>query len=202
MIEGVALLAAFILAGGNSTRMGRDKGFLELAGKSLIIRALELGLGTSDQVIIVGDPGKFARFGAVVSDCYPGRGPLGGIHAALRSSSRDLNLILAVDLPFLKPGFLEYLVGQSESCPALVTVPMSGGRFQPLCAVYRKGFEPLARRALEENRNKVEALFSRAPVRVISEEEMSEQGFSPAMFRNLNAPEDWEWAKQAFASAR
>jgi molybdopterin-guanine dinucleotide biosynthesis protein A len=144
----MASLAAFILAGGKSSRMGRDKAFLELAGTSLLERALELARGMSDQVAIVGDGKKFQPFGTVVVDRYSERGPLAGIHAALASSDRELNLILAVDLPFVVPEFLKYLVSEAEASPVMVTVPRADGGFQPLCAVYRKLFQAVAERAL------------------------------------------------------
>jgi molybdopterin-guanine dinucleotide biosynthesis protein A len=103
-------MAAFILAGGRSSRMGADKAFLELAGKPLIVRAVELARETVPEVKIVGDPQKFGAFGPVIDDVYRNRGPLGGIHAALTSSEAEWNLILAVDLPFVAVQFLKYLL--------------------------------------------------------------------------------------------
>ena len=91
-------VTAFVLAGGKSTRMGKDKAFLEFRGRILLARALELAAGAGQEVRIVGDPRKFAAFGQVIEDIYRERGPLGGIHAALKSSSTRLNLMLAVDI--------------------------------------------------------------------------------------------------------
>src|SRR5256885_453653 len=88
-------VAAFILAGGRSSRMGADKAFLELAGKPLIARAVEVACEAVRDVKIVGDPLKFAAFGPVIEDVYRDRGPLGGIHAALTNSAAEWNLILA-----------------------------------------------------------------------------------------------------------
>lgn len=182
--------------------MGRDKAFLELAGKSLLERALDLARGASDRVAIVGDRKKFAAFGTVIVDRYSGRGPLAGIHAALESTDRELNLMLAVDLPFLAPEFLGYLLSQARASEATVTVPRADGGFQPLCAVYRKAFQAVAEQALGARRNKIDSLFAEVPVRTILEEEIVARGFSPKMFRNLNAPEDWERAEREFDSRR
>jgi molybdopterin-guanine dinucleotide biosynthesis protein A len=192
-------ITAFVLAGGKSARMSSDKAFLELGGRSLLARSLDLARVVTPEIRIVGDPEKFAAFGPVVPDVYPGRGPLGGIHAALSASTTDYNLILAVDLPFIELSFLQYLMAAAQSANAVVTVPSVGGHFHPLCAVYRKAFLPAAERALAERRNKLDALFSEVPVRVISEEGLSAAGFDSAIFRNLNTPEDWEQAKQQFA---
>ncbi len=131
---------AFILAGGKSSRMGADKAFLELEGRTLLDRALELAGTVTKQVKVVGDKTRFAPYGIVVEDIYAERGPLGGIHAALMSSATDFNLMLAVDLPFIGSEFLAYLLSEALHSDAVVTVARTGGGFQPLCAVYRKEF--------------------------------------------------------------
>lgn len=189
-------ITAFVLAGGRSSRMGSDKAFLELAGRPLLAHSLDLARSVTADIRIVGDPQKFAAFGVVVADVYSGRGPLGGIHAALAHSATDWNLILGVDLPFLEPRFLQYLVAEAQAVSAVVTVPWAGGHFQPLCAVYRKSFFAFADIALAEGRNKVDALFSQVPARMIGEEELLAAGFGVPIFRNLNTPEEWEQAKQ------
>jgi molybdopterin-guanine dinucleotide biosynthesis protein A len=187
-------ITAFILAGGKSARMGSDKAFLELGGRSLLARSLDLARALTSDVRIVGDPEKFAAFGPVVPDIYPARGPLGGIHAALSASINDYSLILAVDLPFVAKSFLQYLVAEAQSSDSVVTVPFAGGHFHSLCAVYRKAFRPTAELALAEGRNKLDALFSEVPVRVIRERELQAAGFDAPIFRNLNTPEDWQRA--------
>src|SRR2546430_6825572 len=108
-------VVAYILAGGRSSRMGRDKALRQLAGKPLIARAVELAYEVAANVKIVGEPEKFAAYAAVVADVYRDRGPLGGIHAALRESEAELNLILGVDLPYIPARFLEYLLTRAES---------------------------------------------------------------------------------------
>lgn len=193
-------IAAFVLAGGRSSRMGTDKALLELEGKPLLIRALEAARQVSFDTKIVGDPATLGSYGTVIQDIYRGRGPLGGIHAALTTSPSDWNLILAVDLPFLTLRFLQYLIAQSQRSAATVTVPSTDGFLHPLCGVYRRQFAPVAERALAEGRNKIDGLFSEVSLRVISEGELHDNGLSDAMFRNLNTPEEWEKARQEFAT--
>ena len=188
-------VAAFVLAGGKSTRMGQDKAFLELGGCTLLAHALDLAGTVAQDMRIVGDANKFAAFGSVVEDVYHERGPLGGIHAALVSSTTELNLMLAVDLPFLRPEFLQYLILEARRTGAVVTVPRAGGGLQPLCAVYRRAFAEVAERSLRQGRNKIDPLFAEVETRVVSEEDLSLAGFSGEMFRNLNTPEEWEEAK-------
>jgi molybdopterin-guanine dinucleotide biosynthesis protein A len=190
-------LTAFILAGGRSTRMGTDKAFVTLAGETLLARALRLCRAVSNQVLIVGDRRKFGPFASVVEDVFPGCGPLGGIHAALRASQTNLNLMLAVDVPFVSPALLQWLVARSRESNAMVTVPRALHGWQPLCAIYRRGFADAAEQALDSGRYKIDALFDEASTTVIGEEKLQSAGFSPEAFRNLNTPEELAHARLA-----
>lgn len=183
-------ITAFILAGGRSTRMGMEKAFVLLEGRTLLARMLDVARTVTAEVRIVGSPAKFRPFAPVVEDVFPGCGPLSGIHAALRSSQTDLNLILAVDVPFVSFALLQFLITRSSESAAVVTVTRTSGGLQPLCAVYRKTFADLAEKALHERRYKIDALFDDGLTEVITEEELRVAGFSPELFRNLNTPDD------------
>jgi len=182
--------SGFVLAGGRSSRMGSDKAFLEFNGCTLLARALDLLHRLTPEVRIVGPAAKFAAYAPVVEDIYTGRGPLAGIHAALTSSPTDLNLMLAVDLPFVAESLMQFIVERAQCSDAVVTVPRIAGGYQPLCAVYRRAFAPLAQAALESGRNKIDALFSDANTRVLEESELRQFAFEARMFENLNTPED------------
>jgi len=182
---------AFVLSGGKSTRMGADKAFLQWGNETLLDRALKLAGAVVEDVRIVGDTKKFGGLASVVvEDVYRDRGPLGGIHAALSNTASELNLMLAVDLPLMKPEFLAYLITQARESGTVVTVPKAGGGFQPLCAVYRREFASAAEESLRAGENKIDALFARVSTRVIEEKELVRAGFSAEIFRNVNTPED------------
>jgi molybdopterin-guanine dinucleotide biosynthesis protein A len=196
IIAGMDDLNAFVLAGGRSSRMGTDKPSVVLDGQTLLERALAL-LGTVvSSASIVGNREKLGRFGHVVEDEFPDHGPLGGIHAALRSSTADLNLVLAVDMPFVEARFLQHLIAKARRGNAVVTVPRADGAWQPLCAVYRKPFVELAERALHAGKNKIDPLFVQCDVQVLDEDELTKSGFSIGMFRNLNTPEELDAARK------
>lgn len=188
-------VTAFVLAGGNSKRMGQDKALLRLCGETLLERARRLAKSVTEDVRIVGDPAKFGAYGPVVEDIYPRRGPLGGIHAALMQTQTDLNLVLAVDTPFMEERFLDFLVSEARTGNAVVTVPRAGKYLHPLCAVYRREFVTASERALIRGQNKIDALFATVPTTVVEEEEMIRLGFRSEMFRNLNTPEEWQTAQ-------
>jgi len=189
-------LSAFVLAGGKSTRMGADKAFIEFQGRTLLARALDLARSVTSDVRIVGSREKFASFAAsnsipVIEDIFRDCGPLAGIHAALLASLNELNLMLAVDTPFIPPEFLRYLISRARlDREAIVTVPSSAGRSQPLCAIYRREFAAMAENALRAGQNKIGRLFNKVSTRLIEDSELQAAGFDPAIFRNLNTPEE------------
>ena len=187
----------FLLAGGKSSRMGTniDKAFLDFRGQTLLDRALTVMGEVCGRVTIVGDPAKFSiygstQYGPVVSDIFAGCGPLAGIHAALTRSSAELNLMLAVDMPFVTSELLEFLFVAAADSDAIVTVPRTSKGFQPLCAVYRRDFSTAAEQALRAGKYKIDAAFSSVSIRVIEEAELAAAGFSEQSFFNVNTPQD------------
>jgi molybdenum cofactor guanylyltransferase len=174
--------------------MGLDKAFLPFEGSTLLERALVTARAVAPAVQIVGSAEKFRAFADTVEDQFPDHGPLGGIHAALRSSDCDRNLILAVDMPFLEPVWLAYVLEQSRVSNAIVTLSRGEKGWQPLCAVYRREFASLAEPALQAGRNRIDNLFAQISLRVIDDKELSDHGFPPDMFRNLNTPGEFERA--------
>jgi molybdopterin-guanine dinucleotide biosynthesis protein A len=190
MSDGVLTRAGFVLAGGKSSRMGADKAFLDCGGQTLLDRALAVVSAVCTSVSIVGDPAKFGEYGAVMADIFPGCGPLAGIHAALSHSTAELNLMLAVDMPFASRELLEFLLEEAEEGGAIITVPRIGTGLQPLCAVYRREFAGVAGKALREGKYKVDATFPGVSLRVIEGGELAAAGFSERNFFNVNTPQD------------
>jgi molybdenum cofactor guanylyltransferase len=191
-------VTVFVLAGGKSTRMGRDKAFVEFGGRTLLARAIDLGGSITANVRIVGSREKFGAHSPVVEDIFYDRGPLGGIHAALLASQTELNLMLAVDMPFITIEFLHYLISSGRNAPdAIAVVPRSGGLLQPLCAIYRREFATAAEKSLRAGKYKIDHLFHLVPIRIIEEAELEKAGgFLPVLFRNLNTPEELEAERQ------
>jgi molybdopterin-guanine dinucleotide biosynthesis protein A len=99
-------VGGYVLAGGRSSRMGRDKALLELAGKPLVEHALVKLRRICRDVAILSNNDALTRFGPVVKDLHPGCGPMSGLEAALAHTVHDWNLILPVDLPFPPTAFL------------------------------------------------------------------------------------------------
>jgi molybdenum cofactor guanylyltransferase len=181
-------VAGFVLSGGISSRMGRDKALLPYGGATLIehvARAVERAAGSA---VLVGRPELYRALPyPVLADLVPGQGPLGGVETALQYSTAAWNLIVACDMPGIMSEFLETVLAAATGEPEADVVAPAGpdGRIQPLCAVYhRRCLEPITEmlgRGVRSMRDAVAGLNATLlPVP------------SADPFRNLNAPEDWE----------
>lgn len=130
--------AGFLLAGGQSSRMGSDKALVQLNGRPLIAIALEKLQSLRPGVVepqIAGDRSPLHAFAPVIADQRPGHGPLSGIHAALHASRSRWNLFLPVDMPLVPATLLEYLLQRASLTEAPVTALTLHGHLQPFPAV-------------------------------------------------------------------
>jgi len=181
----------FVVAGGRSERMGRDKALLPWAGGTLLEHALlRLRAVCADVRILSGAQPRYAGLGVpVLTDVVGEAGPLGGVHAGLLSLGAPLGLFLGVDTPLIPPALLGALVAAAGGFDAVV--PVVEGRPEPLCAVYRRTcLEPVQRR-LETGERKMTSFWPDVRVRTVAEEELAAFGDAAEMFRNLNTPEEY-----------
>jgi molybdopterin-guanine dinucleotide biosynthesis protein A len=175
-------LTGFILAGGKSARMGRDKALLDWHGRTLLDHMTHLISAVADKVHVVGrDP---------LPDRVPGLGPLSGIATALETSSTDTNLVVAVDLPSLTEKFLQYLTSEAEQTSGPLTACKIGSHF-PLCLVIHRRLLPEVQRRLAARDLSVHALIENVPSRLVSEQELLNAGFNASLFRNINTEQDY-----------
>jgi molybdopterin-guanine dinucleotide biosynthesis protein A len=175
-------LTGFILAGGKSARMGRDKALLDWHGRTLLDHMAHLMSRVADKVHVVGrDP---------LPDRVPGLGPLSGIATALETSSTETNLVVAVDLPLLTEKFLQYLTSEDEHASGHLTACKIGSHF-PLCLVIRRRVLPEVQRRLAARDLSIHALIENVPSRLISEQELLNAGFNASLFRNINTEKDY-----------
>jgi molybdopterin-guanine dinucleotide biosynthesis protein A len=177
--------------------MGADKGLLRFRETPLVEHGLSVLRSVCPRVTIVGDPEKFSSYGTVVTDVFPGCGPLGGIHAGLKYSSSELNLFLAIDMPFVSAELLAFLFAVAEPSQAPVIVPRTPRGLQPLCAVYRPGFAGIAEAALRAGKYKIDAAFAGLRVCEVAEAELAAHGFFERNFFNVNTPEDLQDAEHS-----
>lgn len=127
--------AGFVLAGGRSSRMGSDKALVQLAGLPLVAHALEILRSAGVPGAIAGSTSTMEEYAPVIQDIEPGRGPLGGVCAALRSTSARHAIFLSVDSPFIPASLIRYLLHHACVTRAAVTVPSVAGHAQTFPAV-------------------------------------------------------------------
>lgn len=192
----VKQVAGYILAGGESSRMGRDKALLELAGETLVVRAARLVESVTGTPVVIGSPKLFESLGLqAIADDWPGSGPLGGIATVLRASDAPWNLVAACDLPYLTKEWLEFLIGRALASQSDALLPMNERGAEPLCAMYHKRCEPMIRAALDRGTRKVTDGLAGLRVESIEPAEWKVFDSEGLLFKNMNSPADYEEAK-------
>lgn len=212
-------VTGILLAGGRSRRMGRDKAWVELAGRPLIRWALDaLGQATDSQMIVARDAESAERLAElgipVVIDDLAARGPLTGLHAGLKAADTDLCLVLACDMPLVRPALLHLLTGAigawdaavPYSGEALLPGPVASGAtrardagLQPLLAAYRRACLPSLSRLLLGGPLPTMALLSLVRSRVIPPEQWQEADPDGRSFLNINTQQDLDEATRLLA---
>lgn len=188
-------ITGFVLAGGQSRRMGQDKAQIPWDHVTLLSHAYKRLKQVASTVFVVGNPGKANAEVAVLPDIFPSQGPLAGLHSALHHTRTDWNLILAVDLPLVPVALLRFLVGFREAIPVIAVAPRVGGRIQPLCAAYHRSLIRDIDQRLQEGNVSIHHLLENVNSRIIEEQELLAAGFSGEMLLNVNTPEDLEQAR-------
>ncbi len=140
--------AGFVLAGGQSSRMGRDKALVPLAGRPLIEHALGILRDAGLTPSIAGGQPALAAYAPLLADAQPALGPLSGICAALASTSARWAVFLPVDLPLLPASLLLTLLRHAALTGAPVTVPSVNGFVETFPAVLDRSIAPLLERGL------------------------------------------------------
>jgi molybdenum cofactor guanylyltransferase len=178
--------AGYVLVGGRSSRMGRDKALLPFRGGVLVESVAREVASAAGDAILVGDSDRYGAFGyTVIPDHYPGEGPLGGILTALCHTTAEWNLVVACDMPALSAEFLGRILEAAEQSAADALVPTGpGGLPEPLCAAYHRRLRAALESAFERGERKVMGALASLPVVMWPMAEL-------APFQNVNTPEDW-----------
>jgi molybdenum cofactor guanylyltransferase len=183
-------LSAVVLVGGESRRMGRDKAWVELDGKPLIVRAVDTArkLGI-EEVFISGRVGEdySALKCPVLFDRELGFGPLGGIERGLHAATSTLLLVLAVDLPHMTTEFLKKLFASCDRFTGVV--PELDGRLEPLAAIYPKRCHAFVFEAIAESRRAARD-FAAVCLHARTVRTVPVSADDAGCFANWNAPAD------------
>ncbi len=187
-------MTSIVLAGGRSSRLGRNKLWEPVGGRPLLHRVLDVLYTVSDQVVIV-----VARDQSLpllcsdariisVSDIYPGMGALGGIYTGVSTSASSHNLVVGADMPFLNPSLLRLLMDLSPGFD--VVLPRIDGEIEPLHAVYsRRCLDPM-KEQIERGDLTIRHFLDKVKVRYVGEDEVDCLDPDYLSFFNVNTASD------------
>ncbi len=181
-----------ILSGGLNTRMGgRDKAFLSVGNQRILDRLYNTFQGLFEEIVLVtNDPLQYLSWDLViVSDLFPIRSSLTGIHAGLFHASASHAFVTACDTPFLKKALIEALLEELEpKWDVIIPVTKEGG--QPLCAIYSKRCIKPIEHQLKTQDPKILKFFPKVKVKEVSETRLRKVDPELVSFFNINTPED------------
>jgi len=185
-----------VLAGGRSSRYGKNKALVEIAGVPLIERALHTMGSIFDHVVIITNtPEEYAYLQvSMFQDIIKGLGPLGGIYTGLKSIPDPAGFFVACDMPFLNPCLIRHMVairGDSD-----VVVPRISGWVEALHGLYAKRCEGSIERLIHSGTYQIFQFFSAVSVRFVDEDEVRRWDPDLRSFLNINTPEELRRLKQ------
>ena len=185
---------AYILVGGQSRRMGRDKSQLILGSQTLIERiAMELASFASS-VALVGAREDFPPF-RNIADIHPSWGALGGIHAAMSAAKTVWVAVIACDLPFVRQDLFVRLQSFATDAVDAVIPIQPDGRPQPVCGLYRPSTcLPEIEKLIAAGEHTPRVLLANVRTRYVEFDELKDLKGAGHFFLNLNTPEEFEKA--------
>jgi len=180
-------ITGIILAGGKSSRMGTDKGFLRLNGKLFIEYSIEAMKPLVSQIIIVSNNSEYDIFNVKrVEDAIKDSGPLAGIYTGLKHSETDYNLVLSCDIPLINTKVLEKLIEANDK-DFDVFQTVSNGKQMPLIALYKKSCEKPFYEFLKNNERRMHDAINQLKVKnIILKPEFE------IFTENINTPKELE----------
>lgn len=191
-----------ILSGGLSTRYGgENKALLRVGGVRILDRLFEVYRQVFDEIILVtNNPVEFLEWDAlIVSDIFPFRSSLTGVHAGLFYASHPFAFFSACDTPFLKKAIVEAVLEQIDPADDLV-IPQTSAGFEPLCAAYSKRCLKVVEDHLKAGKLKIQLALQKGRIKKIPEERLREKDPQLISFFNVNTPADLTRAEQMLAA--
>ena len=182
-------LSAIILAGGMSRRMGMNKALLPYRGKPLIQFSIDLALKFTEHILISSGQEELKKYGfPLVADILGISAPLTGVHAGLKASKSDWNLVLTCDMPNVTEELIRYLARYAGSDSKLV-LPGHYGYVEPLCGFYHRNLIPVIEKNFLNGRYRPLDLLETEQHHVLPVEGIFNED-SSFLFRNVNEKRD------------
>jgi molybdopterin-guanine dinucleotide biosynthesis protein A len=181
-----------ILAGGLNKRFdGQNKAFIRIGAKRIVDRLLDVYAGLFEQIVLVtNDPAAYLDVDAlIVTDHYPVRSSLNGLHAGLFAAAHEHAFFAACDTPFIKGALIQRLLNMVTP-KADIVIPSTSAGYEPMFAVYRKTCLPAMVWQLERDLLKIQGLFRKVRVKTVDEADLRKVDPDLVSFFNVNTPAD------------
>jgi len=192
-------ITCIILAGGKSSRLGREKALEKISKRSLIEHTIDCLSSISQEILVVTSKEQVnfiatANLKAkLIVDSYPNKGALGGIYTGLANADAFYCLVVGCDMPFLNEALLHYLIGLAPAFDAVV--PKINGMTEPLHALYSKDCLASIKQLLCQDRLAISQLFSLVKTRYVDKDEIIKYDPKQLSFFNINTQNDFLKAK-------
>ena len=191
--------SCIILAGGQGLRLGRDKVLATIGSRSLLEQVIScVSLVCTEISVVIAQESVIPKFTShlntrILTDTYPGKGPLAGIHAGLIASNSLYNLVVASDMPFLNQDLLRYMIELATDFD--IVVPRVDNLVEPLHAVYSKNCLAPIEDMFKQNKLSVHQLLNSVKVRYVETEEIERFDPEHLSFFNVNTEADLDKAR-------
>ena len=188
-------MTSIVLAGGKSSRLGRDKALEKIGGEYLIERVIgSLSQLGDDIIVVTAAPNQLSKLNVEkVLDTYPRTGAKVGLCTGLNASLSFYSLVVACDMPFLNINLLRHLLDSASGFDAVI--PKIGDKIEPLHAVYSKNCIPILEEQIGKDRLKISDLFSEINVRYVEAGEIEKYDPLHLSLYNINSEGDLKRAK-------
>ncbi len=180
-------ITGIILAGGKSSRMGSDKGFLELNNKPFVQYSIDAVTPLVSKIIIVSDHSTYDSFGLTrVTDHIKDAGPISGIYSGLEASDTEYNLILSCDIPLITSEVLEKLIHEIDSTTEIIQAE-SNGKSMPLVALYKRSVKTKFLELLQNEERRLRIAVKQCNFKNVALDKTNEKATM-----NINTKEDFK----------
>ncbi|MGM0410788.1 MAG: molybdenum cofactor guanylyltransferase [Bacillota bacterium] len=184
---------AILLAGGESSRFGSNKAFVEINNQLMvekIVKKLKVNFDKIYLVVQNKDDYSFLKEIVILEDVVPAIGPLGGLYTGLKYSDQEKNYLTACDMPFLEENYIKYLKSYNKDYDVLVA--KYNGYFEPFAGVYKKSSLKAIQKLLIEEKYKIKDFYDIINLKIISEKKIKEIADPKKIYFNINYKSDLE----------
>ena len=197
-------VTGIILAGGKSSRLGRDKAWEDVGGQRIIDRVIGALQSSCDEVLIIGDrPERQSELSLPKciqyrSDDVKGRGSIGGLYTGLKAADTLWSLVVACDMPFISRELIRFMLSMISKNRCDAIVPIINGRYQPTHALYNSTCIPFIEKNISSGNFRMDSYFDEIYLEEISEDVINSIKGAELSFFNVNTEDDLFTAREQY----